>query len=386
MSINHSTQSHIIRIVIEDEKLLRSNENLFFCAFMSNAQIIDSPIPIRAMNKADCLEQGKKILTFPIKVREFSNNLDSFFEQSKNFKTINQIEGFPELFRGKKKRPAELVSSTALFYFILRSAIDVYLDRMPPPNQYNIQTNVKIQLLSFTNFKKSASNNAMENRYHTTIAMDTDGFDPKVEHLNSTRYSSVGPMSFFLPRKPDHSLCKILSREIRLSRVVDPQDEGFDHWLVLFLRPNYEVIEYAPLINSTKEFMDLRDEVSLRFSDLTTSNMPSTTMDEILGVKKLVAMNYFAKQALNPSIGNWLYVPIQQEDLKLFYEQPEDVLTAAIYLRKFRGKLPFPIREIRVTLDELRDLLTIRKVKFELVEKSDDQGPSPGVYNAEWYS
>jgi hypothetical protein len=386
MSINHSSQSHVIRIVIEDEKLLRSNENLFFCTFMSNDRLIDSPIPIRAMSKADCLEQGKKVLTFPIKVREFSNNLDSFFEQSKNFKTLNQIEGFPELFKGRKKRPAELASSTAFFYLILRSAIDVYLDRTSPSNQNNIQTNVKIQLLTFTNFKKSASNNAMENRYHTTITMDTDGFDPKVEHLNSTQFSSVGPMSFFLPRKPKNSLCKILSREIRESRVVDLEDEGFNHWLVLFLKPNYEVIQYTPLINSSKEFIDLHDEVSIRFSDLTTSHMPSTNMDEILGLEKKIAMNYFARQALNASIGNWLYVPIQQEDLKLFYEQPEDVLNAAIYLRKFRGKLPYASRKTRVSPDEIRDLLTIRKVKFQLIEKSIGQGPSSGMYNAEWYS
>jgi len=140
------------------------------------------------------------------------------------------------------------------------------------------------------------------------------------------------------------------------------------------------------LINSSKEFIDLHDEVSIRFSDLTTSHMPSTNMDEILGLKKKIAMNYFARQALNASIGNWLYVPIQQEDLKLFYEQPEDVLNAAIYLRKFRGKLPYASRKTRVSPDEIRDLLTIRKVKFELIEKSIGQGPSSGMYNAEWYS
>lgn len=386
MSINHSIQSNIIRVIIEDEKLLRSNENLFFCTFTSNDKPIESPIPSRSTSKVDCVHQGKRVLTFPINVNEFSTDIDSFFEQTKTLNSIKQIEGFRELFRGKNKKPAQMISSTTFFYIILRSAIDTYIDRMLLQPQYYDRTNVKIQLLTFTNFKKSASNNAMENRYHTTITMDTDGFYPEIRHLNSAQYSSVGPMNFFLPRKPNHSLCKILSKEIRKSRRFESEDKYINHWSVLFLQPNFEAIEYAPLVKSRKEFLDLRDEISIRFSDLTTSHLPSTNLDEILGLKKMVAMSYFAGQALDSEMGNWLYVPIQQEDLKLFYQTPEDVLTAAIYVRKFRGKLPYIFSGSCLTLDEIQEIVTTVKVSFELSDESEIQPPLSRMYKARWYS
>lgn len=386
MRINHSTKSNIIRIVIEDEKLLRSNENLFFCTFTSNDKPIESPIPSRSTSKLDCINQGKGVLTFPINVNEFSTDIDSFFEQSKTLNSLNQIEGFRELFRGKKKKPAQMMSSTTFFYLILRSAVDAYLDRIHLQNQPNNKTNVKIQLLSFTNFKKSASNNAMENSYHTTLTMDTDGFEPDIRHLNSAQYSSVGPMNFFLPTKPNHSLCKILSKEIRLSRRFESEDKYSNHWSVLFLKPNFEAIEYEPMAKSSKEFLDLRDEISIRFSDLTISHMPSTNLDEILGVEKMVAMSYFARQASDSLTGNWLYVPIQQEDQKLFYQNPEDVLTAAIYLRKFRGKLPYAYSKSCLTLDEIQEIVTTLKVSFELSDESKIQPPFSRTYKVRWYS
>ena len=384
MSINHSTKSNIIRIVIEDEKLLRSNENLFFCTFTSNDKPIESPIPSRSTSKLDCINQGKRVLTFPINVNEFSTDIDSFFEQAKTLNSLKQIEGFNQLFRGKNKRPAQVLSSTTFFYIILRSAVDAYIERILLQNQYNNTTNVKVQLLTFSNFKKSASNNAMENRYHTTVTMDTDGFDPDIEHLNSTKYSSVGPMNFFLPRNPHHSLCKLLSKEIGLSRRFDSEDIHSNHWSVLFLKPNFEAIEYAPLVKSGKEFHALRDEISIRFSDLTISHMPTTNLNEILGVEKMVAMNYFARQASDSAPGNWLYVPIQQEDLKLFYQNPEDVLSAAIYLRKFRGMLPYAPSKTCLTLNEIQEIVTTLKVSFELLDESEIQPSLTRMYKVRW--